>query len=63
MADVQIDLVFLTDTEKGVLVEHGVEPIWLPRAYVCYPDGMQRGDEATFKVAAWLARKKLKGGS
>lgn len=53
-----IDLVFLHATEKGVLVEHGVEPIWLPRAQVRYPEGLKRGDEATFEVPVWLAEKK-----
>ena len=54
----RIDLIFLVDTEKGILVEHGVEPIWLPRKYVRYPAGLKRGDEATFEVPEWLARKK-----
>jgi len=54
----QLDLVFLNETEKGVLVEFGVEPIWLPRGKVRYPAGLQRGDEATFEVPEWLVRKK-----
>lgn len=54
----QIDLIFLAETPKGVLVEHGVEPIWLPRKSVRYPAGLQRGDEATFEVPGWLCKKK-----
>jgi hypothetical protein len=55
---IEIDLIYLNATEKGVLVEHGVEPVWLPRAHVRYPAGLQRGDEATFEVAGWLVKKK-----
>jgi hypothetical protein len=55
----QIDLIYLHSTDKGVLVEYGVEPIWLPRSHVRFPAGLQRGDEATFEVPTWLARKKF----
>lgn len=54
----KLDLIFLHATDKGVLVEHGVEPIWLPRSKVRYPAGLKRGDEATFEVPTWLAEKK-----
>ncbi len=58
---IRIDLIYLNATEKGVLVEHGVESIWLPRKAVRFPAELERGDEATFEVPEWLAEKKKLG--
>lgn len=55
------DAVFQVLAGKAVLVEHGVELVWLPLSQVTCAlplQSLRRGDEVTVTIPQWLAEKK-----
>lgn len=58
--DVEVEGIFLVETDAAVLLEIEGEEVWLPKSQVFagLEGDEERGDDVIVTIPAWLAEKK-----